>query len=155
MQVRYQAAPRPDRFESFAPARMARAKARMIPDADEPRKAARAEWDQARGVAFCVEEVLTDRVWNLLFIGVAEGMQNTGIGGRLLRHVEDRLRQDSQRMLVIETTNGPEFEGARAFYESHQYTEEGTVRDFYAEGAHKIAFRKVLSPKASDTPQGG
>jgi len=31
---------------------MARAKARMIPDADVPRKAARAEWDQARGVAF-------------------------------------------------------------------------------------------------------
>ena len=113
------------------------------------------EEGEARGVTFCVEEVLTDRVWNLLFIGVAEGMQNTGIGGRLLRHVEDRLRQDSQRMLVIETTNGPEFEGARAFYESHQYTEEGTVRDFYAEGAHKIAFRKVLSPKASDTPQGG
>ncbi len=51
MQVRYQAAPRPDRFESFAPARMARAKARMIPDAAEPRKAATAERKRARDVA--------------------------------------------------------------------------------------------------------
>lgn len=96
------------------------------------------------GVAFCVQETLTDRVWNLLFIGVDQWHQDRGIGGRMLDHVEDRLRANGQRMLVIETTNGPEFEGTQAFYRRHGYEEEGTVRDFYADGAHKIAFRKLL-----------
>ena len=99
---------------------------------------------EARGIAFCVEEVLTDRVWNLLFIGVVEDLQRSGIGSRILRHIEDRLRAQSQRMLVIDTSNGPDFEGPRAFYKRHGYSEEGTVRDFYAEGAHRITFRKLL-----------
>lgn len=99
----------------------------------------------ARAVAFCVEEVMTDRVWNLLFLGVREELHHTGIGGKVLEFVESRLMNDLQRMLVIETTNGPEFEAARTFYRKHGYGEEGTVRDFYAQGADKIAFRKLLS----------
>ena len=98
----------------------------------------------ARGVTFCVEEVLTDRVWNLLFIGVRQDTQHVGIGSELLASVETRLREADQRMLVIETTNGPDFESTRSFYRKHDYSEEGTVRDFYAHGAHKIAFRKLL-----------
>lgn len=98
----------------------------------------------ARGVTFCVEELLTDRVWNLLFIGVRQDQQHAGIGSALLAEVESRLRDRDQRMLVIETTNGPDFEGTRAFYRKHGYSEEGTVRDFYASGAHKITFRKLL-----------
>ena len=100
----------------------------------------------ARGVCFCVEEPLTDRVWNLLFIGVIPDQQHAGVGSALLEQVEARLRASAQRMLVIETTNGPGFENAQSFYRKHGYSEEGTLRDFYADGAHKIAFRKLLSP---------
>ena len=105
-----------------------------------------AEFDgrTARGVAFCAEEVLTDRVWNLLFIGVPTELHGQGIGSALLERVESALRERGQRMLVIDTTNGPDFDGARTFYRRHGYTEEGTVRDFYEDGAHKITFRKVL-----------
>lgn len=98
----------------------------------------------AQGVAFCVEELMTDRVWNLLFIGVRQDRHRAGLGTALLESVEARLRSTGQRMLVIETTNGDEFERARAFYRKHGYTEEGTVRDFYADGAHKVVFRKLL-----------
>ena len=99
---------------------------------------------RARGVTFCVEEVLTDRVWNLLSIGMREDLQHDGIGSSLLRSVESRLLEKSQRMLVIETTNGPDFENTRSFYRKHDYSEEGAIRDSHADGAHKIAFRKLL-----------
>lgn len=102
------------------------------------------EDQRAAGVAFCVQELLTDRVWNLLFMGVREELQGGGIGSELLEAAERRLRDEGQRMLIIETTNGPEFAGTQAFYRSHGYSEEGTVRDFYAEGAHKLTFRKLL-----------
>ena len=98
----------------------------------------------ALGAAYCVEELMTDRVWNLLFIGVRREHQGGGIGAALLEAVEARLRETGQRMLVIETTNGEEFAATRAFYVKHGYAEEGTVRDFYATGMDKIVFRKLL-----------
>lgn len=99
---------------------------------------------RAIGVALCAEEQMTDRTWNLLFIGVRQASQSEGIGSGLLQKVESRLRESSQRLLVIETTNGDDFENTRRFYRKHGYTEEGTVRDFYAAGFHKITFRKTL-----------
>lgn len=98
----------------------------------------------ARGVTYCVAETMTDRVWNLLFIGVRTEDQDAGLGKGLLAAVEARLREEGQRMLVIETTGGEEFAGTRAFYRAQGYDEEGTVRDFYAAGEHKITFRKLL-----------
>ncbi len=71
-------------------------------------------------------------------------LQHAGIGSALLASVELRLRESDQRMLVIETTNGSNFEDTRSFYRKHGYSEEGTVRNFYANGAHKIAFRRLL-----------
>ena len=112
-----------------------------------------ADFDEAGtalGAAFCAEEPMTDRVWNLLFLGVRRDRQSAGIGTALLQRVEERLRAASQRMLVIETTNGEEFEPARSFYERHGYDREGTVRDFYAQGMHKLCYRKLLETEAAD-----
>ena len=99
---------------------------------------------RALGAAYCAEEKMTDRVWNLLFIGVRKERQREGVGARLLESVEKRLSSNSQRMLIIETTGGDEFEAARTFYGEHGYSQEGTVRDFYADGMDKIVFRKRL-----------
>ncbi|MEM9378959.1 MAG: GNAT family N-acetyltransferase [Planctomycetota bacterium] len=98
----------------------------------------------AIGAALYAEELFTDRVWNLLFIEVRRPAQGTGVGGSLLRFVEDRLRSDAQRMLLIETTVGPEFEGTQAFYRRNGYEHRGTIPDFYADGQDKIVFLKRL-----------
>lgn len=98
----------------------------------------------AIGAALYAEEPFTDRVWNLLFIGVRRSAQGSGVGGELLRFVEDRLRARSQRILIIETTTGPELEGAHAFYRKHGYEHRGTIPDFYADGQDKIVFIKPL-----------
>ena len=99
---------------------------------------------KAIGAALFAEEMFTDRVWNLLFIGVRQDAQGSGVGSALLRYVEDRLRERDQRMLIIETTTGPEFENTRAFYRRHGYEHRGTIPDFYANGQDKIVFLKRL-----------
>lgn len=104
------------------------------------------ETGKAIGAALYAEEMFTDRVWNLLFIGVRRDAQGSGIGGKLLRCVEDRLQKLEQRMVLIETTVGPEFEATQAFYRKHGYEHRGTIPDFYADGQDKIAFLKRLAP---------
>ena len=99
---------------------------------------------RALGVAYCVAEMMTDRVWNLLFLGVRRDELRKGVGSALLQQVEQRLRESSQRMLIIETTGGEEFESARSLYRKHGYREQATLADFYAEGAHKIVLTKKL-----------
>ena len=106
-----------------------------------------AEFDeagQAQGVAYCAEEKMADRVWNLLFIGVREEQQSSGIGARLLQSVEARLRDEAQRLLIIETSNGDEFVAAQSFYRKHGFCEEGTIANFYADGMDKVVFAKSL-----------
>ena len=93
------------------------------------------------GLAFARPEELTDRVWNLLAIGVSPDARGSGMATALLHGVEQRL---DARMIVIETTQLPEQAPARAFYTKEGYEKEGQVRDFYADGEDKVIFRKVL-----------
>ncbi|MDJ0631215.1 MAG: GNAT family N-acetyltransferase [Rhodobacter sp.] len=94
------------------------------------------------GFAFARPEEMTDRVWNLLALGVAPATQGKGLAGRLVAAIEARL---DARMIIVETTQLPEQAAARALYAKAGYEEEGRVRDFYSEGEDKVIFRKVLS----------
>lgn len=49
------------------------------------------------------------------------------------------------RWSLLQFDRSPEFEYVRGFYRQHGYEEEARIRDFYAEGADKIIFRKALS----------
>ena len=48
-------------------------------------------------------------------------------------------------MLIVETSGSDDFERVRTFYANRGYQEEGRIRDFYATGYDKVAFRKVLN----------
>lgn len=75
--------------------------------------------------------------------------QGRGRGSALLRQVEQLLAARGGRLLLAETSGQPEFAGARSFYERCGYQSEGQIRDFYADGDHKIIFRKVLQAAQS------
>ena len=70
--------------------------------------------------------------------------KDQGIGSELLRHVESGLRQNRQRVLIIETSRLDGFELTRRFYLKHGYAEEARIRDFYAAGEDKVVFWKGL-----------
>lgn len=97
-----------------------------------------------RGVAYYAPAVAASGVSDLLMIGVVPGSQRQGRGECLLRHVEDALRADGQRMLLVETSALPGFDGARAFYRKNGFEEEARIRDFYQQGEDKVVFRKQL-----------
>ncbi|MBD2089693.1 GNAT family N-acetyltransferase [Microcoleus sp. FACHB-1515] len=100
-------------------------------------------------LAYCEPERMTNGTWNLQLIGVRPTHQKQGRGAKLLRFLEQTLRERGARILLVETLGTPDFEYVRSFYRRNGFDEEARIREFYAEGADKIVFRKALSAQAS------
>lgn len=97
------------------------------------------------GVAYCESERMTEGTWNLLLIAVHPSHQRQGCGEKLLHYVVQTLTARGARILLVETSGTPDFEYVREFYRKHGFEEEARIREFYAAGADKIIFRKVLT----------
>ncbi len=100
---------------------------------------------QLIGIAYYAEETFAYGVFNLLLIGIHPDYQRQGRGTELLHHVEQELRQQNKRMLIIETSGLENFAATRAFYKQNGYDEESCIREFYNPGEDKITFRKLLN----------
>jgi ribosomal protein S18 acetylase RimI-like enzyme len=96
------------------------------------------------GVAYFQPKPAADRVWDLTMIAVRPDIQGAGVGSKLLRHVEDELRRQGQRLLLIETSSTGQFDRTREFYRRRDYREEAVVRDYWADGDDLVLFRKTL-----------
>lgn len=96
------------------------------------------------GVVYCVPERLTDGTWNMLLLAVHPARQGQGIGADLVRRIEREVKSAGARIVLVETSGLPEFEGTRAFYRRCGYEPEARIRDFYRAGDDKVVFRKVL-----------
>ncbi len=96
--------------------------------------------------AYFAPAPMTDRTWYLYWIAVSKRAQAVGLGGTLLRHVEDEARAAGARLLVIETSSLPHYELTRRFYLKQGYDQDAVLRDFYADGDNMVIFRKRLTP---------
>jgi ribosomal protein S18 acetylase RimI-like enzyme len=96
------------------------------------------------GLAYAAPERMTDGTWNLLLIAIAPDRQGQHLGTALLAAIEADLAVSGVRLLLIETSDLPEFAATRAFYARRGYEKEATLRDFYAAGDDKVVFRKPL-----------
>ncbi|BDP43843.1 hypothetical protein DAETH_38120 (plasmid) [Deinococcus aetherius] len=103
------------------------------------------EEEGTRGVAYVLPVTATEGTWELLMIAVRPGLQGQGRGGALLRRVEDDLRSQGGRLLLVQTSGTPDFARTRAFYAKSGYEQEARVRDYYAPGVDMILFRKALT----------
>src|SRR5262245_46907214 len=63
-----------------------------------------------RGFAYYAPTAMTDRTWYLYWIAVDLKLQGKGVGAQLLKHVEDAIRQERGRHLLIETGSVPHYE---------------------------------------------
>jgi len=98
-------------------------------------------------VAYCAPERMTQGTWNLLLIAVHPKSHGKGYGAATMRHVEQLLAAKGARLLLVETSGLPRFEGTRTFYKKLGYDEEARIREFYQAGEDKIVFRRALNPR--------
>ncbi|WP_221090904.1 GNAT family N-acetyltransferase [Deinococcus aquaedulcis] len=99
----------------------------------------------ALGVAYVLPKPATEGTWELLMIAIHPDHQGQGRGAALMTHVENELRSQGARLLLVETSGTPDYARTRAFYVQCGYEEEARVRDYYEAGADMVLFRKALS----------
>lgn len=98
----------------------------------------------AVGFCFVVPEELADGTWNMRAIAVHPESQGSGYGRGLVSAIEEVLRKQGQRILIVDTSSHDDFTLTREFYRKAGYTEEARLRDFWAPGDDKIVFWKRL-----------
>ena len=88
---------------------------------------------------------LTDGVYDLYWIAVDPKQQGQGFGQVLLRFVENEVKKQQGRMLLIETSSKTSYASTLRFYERAGYTEISRIKDFYRVEDDKIVFCKRLT----------
>jgi ribosomal protein S18 acetylase RimI-like enzyme len=93
--------------------------------------------DMPISIGYCAPEKLTEGTYNLYVIGVRSDMHRKGIGSLMMKYIENHLRQQGHRILIVETSGRDAFKLTRKFYENLNYTREAVIRDFWKEGMTK------------------
>jgi len=88
---------------------------------------------------------LTDGVFDLYWIAVDPKHQGQGFGQLLLRFVENEVRRQRGRMLLIETSSKESYAPTLRFYARSGYDEISRIKDFYRIEDDKVVFCKKLS----------
>ncbi|CAM9648100.1 unnamed protein product [Ectocarpus fasciculatus] len=96
------------------------------------------------GLVYAKPEMMTEGTWNALLLAVRPDVQRSGFGRELMASLESMLKGRGHRLLVVETAGSEDYAGARSFYESVGFEEEGRIRDFYQPGEDKVIYRKQL-----------
>jgi len=89
---------------------------------------------------------MTDGVYDLYWIAVDPRRQGQGYGQVLLRFVENEVRRQRGRMLLIETSSKESYGPTLRFYHRSGYDEISRIKDFYRMEDDKIVFCKKLTP---------
>ena len=97
------------------------------------------------GFAYFGPAPMTLGTWELWWIVVKKDVQARGLGGEMLKYVEDEVRRREGRVLFIDTSSQPLYEPTLRFYLKHGYEKHAVLKDFYAAGDSKIVFRKAMS----------
>ena len=106
-------------------------------------------WDEGGrvlGYVYHAPTPMTDRSWHLYWIAVDSSSQGHGVGRKLLAFVEDDIREQGGRLLIVETSTTQHYEPTRRFYLKNGYTPAAEVADFYADGDGMAVFTKRLAP---------
>jgi len=83
--------------------------------------------------------------FDMYWIAVHPQSQGKGMGRRLIEQTERLIRKSGGTRIYVETSQRPQYDGTRAFYERMDYRREAVVPDFYAPGDGKVIYCKVGS----------
>ena len=91
------------------------------------------------------ETPLTEGTWDIYWIAVDRTRQGKGIGGALMREMENKIRELKGRLTIIETSSKPDYNKTRRFHSSQGYSEIALIPDFYTVGDGKVIMIKRLT----------
>lgn len=100
--------------------------------------------EQLIGYACFGPTPLTDRTFDLYWIAVDPDFASQGVGKVLLKKVEEEILGQKGRMIIIETSSGPEYAPSRGFYLRNNYLLAETIKDFFSEGEDRVTYVKLL-----------
>jgi ribosomal protein S18 acetylase RimI-like enzyme len=103
------------------------------------------QWDSVQGYVCYGPTPMTDGVYDLYWIAVDPRQQGQGLGQLLLRFVENEVRRQAGRMLLIETSSKRSYEPTIRFYQRAGYREISRIKDFYRIEDDKVVFSKSLT----------
>jgi ribosomal-protein-alanine N-acetyltransferase len=96
-------------------------------------------------VGFIVAEAGSRSGGHIITIDVLPKARKTGVGSRLLRVAEDRLRAAHCHFVILETA--VDNRAALAFYKTHEYNVVKTIPRYYSDGVDALVLKKdLLSP---------
>ena len=87
----------------------------------------------------------SEGVFDLYWLAVDPRHQGHGFGQLLLKFVENEVRRQNGRLLLIETSGKPSYEPTLRFYRKAGYDEISRIKDFYRIEDDKVVFCKYLT----------
>lgn len=96
------------------------------------------------GFYYARQEEMADKVWNMLIIAIDSDQQSKGLGRQLIAHLEQTLREQNNRILIVDTSSDEQFIGTQQFYKTLGYKLTATIPNFWMDGEDKITFIKQL-----------
>jgi len=84
----------------------------------------------------------TEGTFDLYWIATDRTWHGQGVGRALLTAVEDTVRSQRGRMLLIETASKNSYAATRRFYDRAGYLEVARVPDFYTVGDDRVIYAK-------------
>jgi ribosomal protein S18 acetylase RimI-like enzyme len=103
--------------------------------------------DKKLGFVYYAPAPMTEGTWQLWWIVVQNDLQGRGLGGQMLKYVENHARELEGRVLFIETSSQEKYDPTRKFYLKYGYNLEARMRGFYAAGDDMMVYRKSLVPE--------
>jgi ribosomal protein S18 acetylase RimI-like enzyme len=100
--------------------------------------------EQVLGYAIYGYRDLTDGVYDLYWIAVDPNARRRGAGRALLTASENDIRNLGGRIIIVETSGTPEYDGTREFYISTGYINEAIIKDYYKLGDDLWIFTKKV-----------
>ncbi|MBF0545338.1 MAG: GNAT family N-acetyltransferase [Candidatus Riflebacteria bacterium] len=87
---------------------------------------------------------LTESAYDLYWIVVNPGFQNSGVGKKLMNWAEQQIKTRGGTLVLAETSGRTLYEPTRNFYLKIGYLEEARIKDFYKKGDDLVMFTKRL-----------
>ncbi|CAN5548568.1 hypothetical protein BH10BAC5_BH10BAC5_09080 [soil metagenome] len=87
---------------------------------------------------------LTEGTYDLYWIAVNPNSQSKGVGSGLVKHIEEHLKKQNGRLILIDTSGKESYEKERKFYEKNNYKKLVEIKDFYRVNDSLVVYGKYI-----------